>query len=185
MICATDLHSAPVYELPFGKTKRWLSKGPLAALAGGWLLGNVTTVQSGPPFTVVTQTNTSNTFAAGALRANVVGDPNAGVQRNVFHWFNTAAFAQPAIYRFGNEGMGALRAPGLIGFDLSILRNIRVREGMALQFRGEFINALNHTNLGVPATSWSRRIWRDQFRGTCTTGATRIAPRVLTNRLRG
>ena len=33
-------------------------------------------MQSGGPFTVVTQTNTTNVFSAGAQRANVIRDPN-------------------------------------------------------------------------------------------------------------
>jgi hypothetical protein len=80
-----------VYQLPFGKGGRWLTNGPFGAVAGGWSIGSVTTVQSGPPFTVTTQTNNTSAFSAGAQRANVVGSP-AGPQ-TVAEWFNTSAFA--------------------------------------------------------------------------------------------
>ena len=43
-----------------------------------------------------------------------------------------------------------MRSPGLTNVDMSLLRNFRIREMATLQFRGEFLNALNHTNLGNP-----------------------------------
>src|SRR5260370_30936024 len=55
-----------VYELPFGKGKRWMTAGMASRFLGGWGIGNVTVVQSAPPFTVVTQANTTNAFSAGA-----------------------------------------------------------------------------------------------------------------------
>ena len=140
-----------VYELPFGAGKRWLAGNPLRYVVGGWSLGDVTTVQTGPPVTVTTQTNTCNCFSPGAQRANVVADPNLSSGRSVAQWFNTAAFTQPAAYTFGNEGVGIVRGPGLVNFDFSLLRNFRVTERIHAELRGEFFNAFNHTNLGLPA----------------------------------
>ena len=54
----------------------------------------------------------------------------------------------------GDPNAGALRAPGFVQFDFSLLRNFRIKERMALNFRGEFFNAFNHTNLaclGAPS----------------------------------
>ncbi|MDQ6677337.1 MAG: carboxypeptidase regulatory-like domain-containing protein [Acidobacteriota bacterium] len=140
-----------VYDLPFGYGKRWLPDGLFGQVIGGWTLAAVTALQSAAPFTVVTQTNSTNAFSAGAQRANVVGDPNRlATKRSVAQWFNTGAFAQPAPFTFGNEGRDALRGSGLINVDISVLRNFKIREVLNLQFRGEFLNALNHTNLGLP-----------------------------------
>nr|MDQ2901773.1 hypothetical protein [Acidobacteriota bacterium] len=141
-----------VYELPFGAGKRWLAGGVAGQIVGGWSLSNVTTWQSGAPITIVTQTNTTNAFSAGAQRANVLRNPNLN-DRMVHQWFDVAAFAQPAIYRFGNEGVGITRAPGLVNFDISIQRRFRIREGMNFQLRGEFFNAFNHTKLLLPNTT--------------------------------
>ena len=69
-------------------------------------------------------------------------------------WFNTAVFAQPAPYTFGNEGVGLIRAPGLVDFDFSLLRNFRITERVRTEFRGEFFNGFNHTNLGLPGQSF-------------------------------
>ncbi|MDQ2901621.1 MAG: hypothetical protein M3Y07_17760, partial [Acidobacteriota bacterium] len=152
-----------VYELPFGVGRKWLASGVAGKWAGkivgGWSLSTVTTAQSGAPFTVITQTNTTNAFSAGAQRADVSErvsqNPNlSSSARSVAQWFNTSAFSQPAIYRFGNEGVGILRGSGLVNVDVSLLREIRVTERIKLQIRGEFFNALNHTNLGLPGIAF-------------------------------
>ena len=52
-----------------------LAKSPLRFVLGGWSVGSVAMVQSGAPFTVTTQTNTTNAFSAGNLRADVLRNP--------------------------------------------------------------------------------------------------------------
>jgi hypothetical protein len=71
----------------------------------------------------------------------------------VKEWFDVTAFAQPATYQFGNEGVGVIRAPGTFSSDVSIQRRFRVRERANLQVRGEFFNFPNHTNFGLPNTT--------------------------------
>jgi hypothetical protein len=142
-----------IYELPFGRGKRWLAHSPLGAVAGGWSLGNVATFQTGAANTITNQTNNCNCFSAGAQRPTVLTNPNLPTdQRAITAWFNTAAFAQPAAYMFGNAGIGIVRGPGLIDLDFSVLRNFRISERIHAEFRGEFFNALNHTNFGNPGT---------------------------------
>lgn len=144
-----------IYELPFGAGKRWLSDSPLRYVAGGWSLGSVATFQTGAPNTITTQTNNCNCFSAGAQRPDVLSSPDLpSDQRTLKAWFNTAAFAQPAAYTFGNAGIGIVRGPGLINIDLSVLRNFRVTERVRAELRGEFFNALNHTNFGNPGATF-------------------------------
>jgi hypothetical protein len=140
-----------VYQLPFGEGRQWLSKSVLGKVVGGWSLSNVTTIQTGPPFSVTAQTNTTNAFSAGALRPNVLRNPNlSGDQRTVTQWFDTAAFVQPAQYQFGNAGVGIVRAAGLVNLDFSLQREFKFTERVRMQLRGEFFNSINHTNLGLP-----------------------------------
>jgi len=144
-----------VYELPFGPGKRWLAANPVWHLAGGWSLGSVATFQTGAPNTITTQTNNCNCFSAGAQRPDVLSNPDLpSDKRTLKAWFNTAAFAQPAAYTFGNAGIGIVRGPGLINIDLSVLRNFRVTERVRAELRGEFFNALNHTNFGNPGATF-------------------------------
>ncbi|MGH9656034.1 MAG: hypothetical protein ACRD6B_21535, partial [Bryobacteraceae bacterium] len=105
--------------------------------------------------TVTAQTNTTNAFSAGPLRPNVVGDPTLPRgQRSIQKWFNIAAFAQPALFQFGDAGVGIIRAPGMITFDFSLLRDFRFSERVKLQVRGGFFNAFNRTNFGLPGSSF-------------------------------
>jgi hypothetical protein len=144
-----------VYDLPGGKGRKWEKGGPAGYLLGGWTLSTVTTVQTGAPFTVVTQTNTTNAFSSGSLRANVSQNPNlASGDRTVQQWFAVSAFSQPSTYQFGNQGRNVLRGPGLFNLDTSLLRTFAITEKKTLQIRGEFLNASNHTNLSLPATTY-------------------------------
>ncbi len=143
--------ASAVAELPFGAGKRWLSAHPARHVVGGWTVSFVTTLQSGAAFSATTQTNTTNAFSAGALRPNVLRNPNlpAG-ERTIARWFDTSAFVQPAPFTFGNQGIGIMRADGIINADLSILRNFRFTERFRFQLRGESFNVFNHTNFGLP-----------------------------------
>lgn len=58
-------------------------------------------------------------------------------------FFNTAAFAQPANGTTGTAGRGIIDCPDCKNVDLGIFRDFRVREGKALQFRGEMSNKFN------------------------------------------
>ncbi|MFB3828639.1 MAG: carboxypeptidase regulatory-like domain-containing protein [Bryobacteraceae bacterium] len=140
-----------VYEVPFGKGRRFLQQNPLRYVAGGWALGTVAVIQSGAPLTATTQTNTTNAFSAGALRADVLRSPNLPRgERTISRWFDTSAFQQPAPYRFGNQAVGLVRADGRNTFNFSILRNFAIGESRKAQFRAELFNAFNHVKFGNP-----------------------------------
>lgn len=144
-----------VYELPVGPGKRFLATGVAGKVFGGLSFGMLANVQSGPPVTVTTQTNTANAFSAGGQRADLVGDPELPTsERTTERWFNTAAFTQPASGRFGTSGRSILRGDGDINFDLSLLKNIAFGEGRRLQLRVEAINAFNHPNFGLPGSTF-------------------------------
>ena len=142
-----------VYELPFGRTKKWLTTGIGSRVLGGWSLGAIATVQTGGPFTVTTQTNTTNLFSP-SQRANVLRDPNlASGERTLDRWFDTSAFDEPEPFTFGNAGRGIVRADGRANVDFSLLKNFNFTEETFVQFRGEVFNAFNHANFGLPGHS--------------------------------
>jgi len=144
-----------VWELPIGNGRRWLSSGWLAPVLGNWSLGLLGTLQSGAPFTVTTQTNSTNASSAGALRADLVGNPElSSGDRTLTRWFNTDAFAQPAPLRFGTSGRGILRGDGIVKFDLLIGKHVALGAQRTLQFRAELFNMFNHTNFGLPGHSF-------------------------------
>jgi len=140
-----------VYDLPVGRGRRWLREGLASPILGGWTVGSIVTMQSGGPFTVSMQTNTTNAFSAGALRANVLRDANLPPdQRQIERWFETEAFQAPPQYAFGNAGRGIVRADGRVGFDFSINKNFFFGEQRYVQVRAELFNAFNHPDFAAP-----------------------------------
>lgn len=140
-----------VYEVPFGAGKRYRIKHPLRHLVGNWTLSVLGLLQSGSPYTVTVQTNTTNAFAAGALRADLTGSPDLDAgERKLTRWFNTGAFAQPAPLKFGTSGRGVLYGDGIINFDISALKSFVFGEGKYMQFRVEMFNTFNHPDFGLP-----------------------------------
>lgn len=143
--------ASSVYQFPFGKGRRYLRSNALRYVVGDWQLGAVMVWQTGAPSTVQTQTNTTYAYSSGAQRADVLRDPNLpSDQRSIEHWFDTDAFTQPLINQFGNQGVGLVRAPGIVNLNMSFIRVFRIGERKKLQFRGEFFNLPNHPNFGVP-----------------------------------
>ena len=135
-----------LYEIPFQPRNPFAS-----ALVSGWHAGIVQTIQSGPPFTVITNANTTNAFPAGPLRPNLVADPALPAdERSIGRWFNTSAFVNPGLYTFGNSPRSVLRGPGIATTDLTLERSLAVSRTVRLELRGEAYNLLNHTNFNVP-----------------------------------
>jgi hypothetical protein len=65
-------------------------------------------------------------------------------------WYDPNAFSLATIGTYGNLGRGTFNGPGLADVDLSVFKNTSITERVALQFRTEFFNLLNRTNLGTP-----------------------------------
>jgi hypothetical protein len=78
-----------------------------------------------------------------------------------------AAFAAPPAYTFVDAGRNSIYRPGTQTLDLALVRDFSLTEWARFQFRGEFFNALNHTNLGTP----DRFVNTPQF-GTITEATT-------------
>jgi hypothetical protein len=119
-----------------------------------WRASTILQAQSGFPLTISVFGDTANAGTAlgeNPVRANATGIPVFGPgTRNAAAWFNSAAFAAPPAYAFGNVGRNSVAGPGMETVDLSVVRSFALRESLRLETRGEFFNTLNHTNLGTP-----------------------------------
>jgi hypothetical protein len=156
-----------VYQLPFGRGKRYGSSAPgvVDAILGGWELTGINTANTGEPVNVlfnpsqaVDNTGRISDFrGANTFRPNLVGDltGSSGAAR-LDNFFNKAAFAIPTPDQpYGSVGRNSFRAPNFEQWDLGVDKNFRVRENVALQFRSEFFNVLNHTNFRQPEPNFS------------------------------
>jgi hypothetical protein len=138
-----------VYDVPaYGRNHA------MRLITQNWRASTVYQVQSGFPLTISVFGDTANAGTAlgeNPIRANYTGKAVFGPNtRNATNWFNQAAFAAPPAYTFGNTGRNAVVGPGMQTADLGVVRSFSLRESLKLETRGEFFNALNHTNLGTP-----------------------------------
>jgi len=155
-----------VYDLPaLGRS------GFVHQVTRAWRLSAVYQAQSGFPFTISVFGDTANAgtlLGENPIRANYTGQPVFGSGTHTAdRWFNTAAFATPAAFTFGDVGRNTVYGPGRQTLDLALQREFAVSENVKLQLRAEAFNALNHTNLGTP----NRFVNTPQF-GTITEAAT-------------
>jgi hypothetical protein len=155
-----------VYDLPAVTRERLLH-----AVTRDWHISTVYQIQSGFPLTISVFGDTANAgtvLGENPIRANLTGQPifPSGTH-TAAQWFNPAAFSTPAAFTFGNVGRNTVYGPGMQTLDLALARAFDITERMKFQFRGEFFNALNHTNLGTP----DRFVNTPQF-GTISEAAT-------------
>ncbi|MGA7339423.1 MAG: TonB-dependent receptor [Terracidiphilus sp.] len=169
-----------VYDLPFGRGRTFgHDLNPIAdAVLGGWQVSADNTMQAGTPFNLTYGPN-SNQLASTQIVANYRGvnlyRPNRvpGVAltqgRSVvpsattgyIQYINYNAVALPATkdadgaYQppFGNMSRNPGRTPPLYQTDLDFNKIFSTpKEGMKIEFRSEFYNIFNHTNLYLPST---------------------------------
>jgi Carboxypeptidase regulatory-like domain/TonB-dependent Receptor Plug Domain len=141
-----------VYELPFGRNKRFLSDLPAVADAflGGWQLSGINSFISGAPLSISVP---GATLGNGwGTRANLVGDPNVA-NPSATQWFNPAAFAASPQFEYGDSPIGVVEGPAAHILDLGLMKNLSIGGGKYVQIRAEAYNALNKVNLGNPGTT--------------------------------
>lgn len=140
-----------IYEFPFGRGKRYLStaRGLVEHLAGGWSVQGIYQGQSGPPI------GFGNILFYGDIHDLVLPRPERRVER----WFNTeAGFERDNRKQLGSNirtfplRLTGLRADGYNNWDLSLFKNIRLREKLAFQLRAEAQDAFNHAMFAAPNT---------------------------------
>jgi len=143
-----------IYDLPFGTAKALSPSNRILRYAvSGWETSGIVTLQSGSPFTITSGYDVANT-GSGSQRPTRIASGRLD-NPTINAWFDTSAFTLNAPYTWGNSGRNILYTDGLSVWDASVLRNFSIREGMRLQLRGEFFNALNHPDFGTPVRSLS------------------------------
>jgi hypothetical protein len=148
------------YDLPFGKNHLFLANagGATNAVVSGWTLSAIATLESGFPFSPQLGYNpTGSGDSRNPVRPNrnpaFTGSlyTNGTTAQRAAQYFNPAAFSAPAYGTVGNLGRDTLTGPGYDDLDLSLAKTTKLTESTRLQFRAEFFNILNHTNLLTPS----------------------------------
>jgi hypothetical protein len=141
------------YELPVGKNKALSTRNrAVDYLVGGWQWNGIVQLRSGIPYSITVPSDVANIGWTGYARANLVGDP-AIANPTTRTWFNTAAFATPSLYTYGNLGRNTMRTQFMHQFDMSLFRDFPIRERLKVEFRGEAMNVFNNVVYGQPGSS--------------------------------
>jgi len=140
-----------VYELPFGRGKKFVTDTPVDYIIGGWQFNGIVNFRNGITYHVTVPGDIANIFNAGTYeRANLVGDPNLS-NPTPERWINTDAFEAPAQFTFGNLGRNTLRPDWVRRFDLSLFRRFPILgERLRFELRVEAFNIFNTPMFNKP-----------------------------------
>jgi hypothetical protein len=150
------------WDVPVGRGRKFLGTSSRAVdlLMGQWNLATFSTFQSGFPLSFGVNQNTLFLTGAGGQRPNVPGDPQAGISGTVNSrlgaYFNTAAFAQPGDFTFGNVGprVSWLRNPGMNNYNLTLTKQFAITERVKANLRASSFNLMNHPVFAGPNTTF-------------------------------
>jgi hypothetical protein len=145
-VVASGIYSPQVYRE---------QKGLIGRLLGGWSISGIASLQTGAPVLATTGQNTplDGTTCQGSYHPDIVGQiarEYASRDDMLLQFFNRAAFAMPAIGRYGTASRNMFDGPGLATVDSAFLKDIAVVEKMRFQFRAEFSNLFNRVNFSNP-----------------------------------
>lgn len=145
--------NAFIYELPFGKGKRFLNQGVGSWILGGWQASGLVSLETGTPLYFSasgSQLNTPNTRQmpnqTGPFRKLYgIGTHNP--------WFDTSSFSQPVGAVLGNVGKNVYSGPGSVTFDAAASRMFPIYDRVSIKFRVDAFNVMNHPTFNNPDVS--------------------------------
>ena len=175
--------SSLLYQLPFGKGRKYASGMPAAAdfILGGWEISTINTAFSGQPITIAYGAVPPAAYQVSGIqqdfrgsnnyRVNLIGDPVNHASNHITHFFNLANVPVPTdpSQPFGSAGRNVARTDPFWQWDFAANKTFTLPwESVKLQFRAEIFNLLNHTNFLAPSSvcgAWNATT------GICTTGS--------------
>jgi hypothetical protein len=150
--------SNAVYQLPFGRGRRFFNQGVASNIVGGWDLSGIFSARTGEPVNV-TMTRKANQLLDGITsgqRPDYVSGQSlyAAGGSTLSSWFNTAAFTNPAPNNWGNLPRYAAVGPGNYEIDTALQKRFAITDhGTDLTFRAEGFNLFNHPMFSNPSGS--------------------------------
>ncbi len=172
-----------IWELPFGRTRKWATRmpAPLEAVLGGWQVTGYLRLTSGRPFTVY-----SGSYTFGSLQQSPANC--RGCDRSLGRLYDDAAsglkwylnesarakFSIPEPGEMGNTGRNFLEGPGFFNMDLAVLKRIGLGpENWYLELRGDFTNLTNSPSFGFPTAVITSTIF-GRVRDSVVSGSRKI-----------
>jgi hypothetical protein len=159
-----SLSLSAVWNIPVGRNLRFGSNmnHALDLAIGGWSLDAIGNFQQGNPINITQPNNT--VWPADNTRPDRVCNgrsnlANKDLRSNGLRWIATGCFlpsyrndvANAAVtHPFGNTRFDPLTGPGIDNLDLAVHKNFTLYKETTFGLRGEFFNALNHTDFANP-----------------------------------
>ncbi|MFN0109938.1 MAG: TonB-dependent receptor [Blastocatellia bacterium] len=159
-----------VYELPFGRGKRFVDRGGvMGKIAGGWSFNPIIRWQSGEPISIVSARGTLNRAGRSAKNTAVTSlsisdlQSKTGLFRDaqgrpvIFDPSLIGADGRASAQLFQNPKSGTLgtlqltpvSGPGRFDFDAGIIKRTAITERVGFEFRFEAFNLMNKTNFNI------------------------------------
>lgn len=150
-----------LYELPLGKGKMWFSdtNAIVDQIIGNWTIGSIVTWSTRPPWFIVSNRTTFNSFNANLNPVDLVGISFEEFKKHIGLFktpngvyfidptFNAQQYLRaPAPGTFGNFPMNSIDGPSYFNLDMSVIKRWPVTERVKLELKTTFINILNHPN---------------------------------------
>ena len=166
-----------IYQLPFGRGKRFLDFGGVAdKIFGGWELSGILQWTSGTPITFVDNRGTVNRQGRSGRQTpqtSLSGEEIRALggvfeQNGTFYFINPDAITTPVFFpnapgQTGNTPRAIVNSPKFFNIDMALLKNIRFSESTRLQLRAEAFNVLNNVNFIPPAAGQLQLITAANF----------------------
>ncbi len=160
-----------IQSLPFDRVDFLQPLG--TRITRGWQFLNITSVTSGPPFTVYSGIQQTGVGAGGTDRPDLVAMPDFSTSRTVREDYfglgaaNSSFFSIPIDVpggtgpnsgRFGTLGRNTFRGPGFRDLDMALIKDTPFGhrgkgELGILEFRAECFNIFNIVDFGLPSNT--------------------------------
>jgi hypothetical protein len=151
-----------VYDLPFGRNKRFLSDAPSVVnqIVGGWEIANLIIWQSGRPFTVYSGAFTVSNVVLSPANCDRCTPDMSGVVQDagttfIFSADERARFSTPAPGQLGNTGRNFFTGPQFFNVDMTLRKRFYFGEVRNLEFRADINNLTNTPSFEFPISSTS------------------------------
>ena len=162
-----------IYELPFGKNKKYLQSGAAGWILGGWQINGVLQISSGAPIDFSASNailnapgnnNTLNYFGADGIQIlHGTGPGNPWFKNTKCNFtssgtpITSGCFAQAGtenggVPEFGNLSKNVISGPGFWNVDASLFRTFDITERWKLQIRANATSIMNTPQWGNPST---------------------------------
>jgi len=144
------------YQFPFERFSNHLK-----SVTRGWQISGITRVSSGFPVTISSDTDTSlQGSSPNGVNNHLIDLPDYtpgnlninGNPRNGLSYFNTGLFTTAALGTPGSASRRTIHGPGMLNFDMSLMKSFKFSETKTLQLRWETFNTFNHAQFFGPSS---------------------------------